>query len=238
MGRKGTMQDTVIKSKHLQEEIKVKWYLPEGFTPFNDYQLCMMQDGDDYFRMGRVATLSDQLHEEMEIEPTIFAGIHYQDKYDRQDKYHPNGNQQQDYISFLVKEAIPHIEETLHIDPVQRILMGDSLAGTLAFMVASQLPHYFDMVIMQSPYVNEKVLERAKYAKEFSNLEIFHSIGKEETEVKTTSGEIADFLQPNRELHQLLKGNMANYVYDEFEGNHTWKYWQRDLSTILVKMLG
>ncbi|SHM40728.1 alpha/beta hydrolase [Gracilibacillus kekensis] len=238
MGRNGTMNDAKINSNYLQEEIEIKWYVPEGFTPFKDYQLCFMQDGDDYFQMGRVATLSDQLHAEVEIEPTIFVGIHYQDKYDRQDKYHPNGKKNNDYIQFLVKEALPFVEDALHITPVKRALIGDSLAGTLAFIVASQFPDTFDIVIMQSPYVNEKVLTQAEHVNNFSNLEVFHSIGTEETEVHTTSGEVSDFLTPNRTLNQLLEGKLNTYQYDEFTGNHTWKYWQKDLKKILIEMLG
>ncbi|MGP4041141.1 alpha/beta hydrolase [Gracilibacillus sp. D59] len=238
MGRNGTMEDVTIQSKHLREEIEIKWYLPEGFTAFQDYQLCIMNDGDDYFRMGRVATLSDQLHENIEIEPTIFVGIHYQDKHDRREKYHPSGEQQDTYIAFLVKEAIPYVENHLHITPVKRILMGDSLAGTLAFMIATQFPHTFDTVIMQSPYVDGDVLERARITTIFPNLEIYHSIGKEETKVQMTNGESADFLTPNRHLHNELEGKLHVYHYDEFNGNHTWKFWQKDLKDILIKMLG
>ncbi|WP_058308113.1 alpha/beta hydrolase [Gracilibacillus massiliensis] len=238
MGRKGKMEDATVTSEYLHEEIKIKWYLPEGFTPFKDYQLCIMQDGDDYFQMGRVATLSDQLHEEVEIEPTIFVGIHYQDKYDRQDKYHPNGKQNNNYIQFLTNEVLPFIEDTLHISPTKRALIGDSLAGTLAFMVASQFPKTFDIVIMQSPYVDEKVLEQATHVDHFSNLEIHHTIGTEETEVHTTSGEVSDFLTPNRKLNQMLQGKLNIYQYNEFTGNHTWKYWQKDLRNILIEMLG
>ncbi len=238
MGRNGTMEDATIQSDHLNEEIQIKWYLPEGFTAFKDYQLCIMNDGDDYFRMGRVATLSDQLHEDIVIESTIFVGVHYQDKNDRWGKYHPSGKQQEAYIAFLVKEAIPYVENHLHITPAKRVLMGDSLAGTLAFMIATQFPHTFDTVIMQSPYVDEDVLERASNASEFSHIEVFHSIGKEETDVHMTNGETADFLTPNRTLNHTLDGKLQVYHFDEFNGNHTWKYWQKDLKEILMKMLG
>ncbi|GAB2532769.1 alpha/beta hydrolase [Gracilibacillus alcaliphilus] len=237
MKRKGKFDDSTLYSQYLQEDMQVKWYIPEGFTPFNDYCLCIMQDGNDYFQIGRVATLSDQLHEEMEIEPTIFMGIHYKNKQDRAHKYHPDGTQQQDYISFLVKEAIPAVEEALHITPIRRILLGDSLAGTLAFMVASQFPHTFDGVIMQSPFVNEAVLSRANETDDYSHLMIHHSIGTEEREVDTTMGETLDFLTDNRLLHERLQGSISNYHYHEFNGNHTWKYWQQDLKKIFKLIL-
>src|SRR5699024_7837543 len=136
----------------------------------------------------------------------------------------------------LVNEALPFVEKSLHIEPIKRALMGDSLAGTLAFMVATEFPNTFNKVIMQSPYINEHLVNRAKQAKNFTNLEVFHSIGLEETEVKTTSGEVSDFLTPNREVARLLEDRINHYIFDEFQGNHTWKYWQRDLKAILIKM--
>ncbi|ENH95911.1 hypothetical protein J416_13544 [Gracilibacillus halophilus YIM-C55.5] len=233
------MEDTQINSRFLQEAITLKWYLPEGFHPFQDYQLCIMQDGDDYFRMGRIATLSDELHSELAIEPTIFVGIHYKDKYDRREKYHPEGKQNQSYIDFLVKEAIPAIEDKLYLQPIatNRVLIGDSLAGTLAFMVASQFPSSFGKILMQSPLVTDTVLERAKQAESFKSIEVYHTIGTEETAVHTTTGDTSDFLSPNRTLHQTLQGKLSSYTYHEFEGNHTWKYWQKDLRQLLISML-
>ncbi|SES26122.1 Enterochelin esterase [Gracilibacillus ureilyticus] len=238
MGRLGKMDDLIIKSNYLDESVTVKWYLPEGFTPMKDYRVCYMQDGDDYFRMGRIATLSDKLHSEMEIEPTIFVGIHYNDKFDRLKKYHPDGERQEAYITFLIREVLPQVEETLHITPVERALMGDSLAGTLAFMTASIYPSTFRKVIMQSPFVNETVMERANHFADYKGLEVHHSIGLEETDVSTTDGKVSDFLQPNRELMRKLKGNLQVYHYFEFDGNHTWKYWQQHLGEILTLMFG
>lgn len=235
--RKGKMDSLLISSDYLDENIEVTWYLPEGFTPFNDYQLVIMQDGNDYFQMGRIATLSDDLHEDGEIDLTIFVGIHYRDRYDRWDKYHPEGKQNNNYTSFLLKEAIPAVENELHITPISRALMGDSLAGTFAWMTATSFPSSFQKVIMQSPLVNEQVLERAKNLSQVKHLEIYHSIGLKETEVQTTSGEVTDFLKPNQEFNKLLSASFDNYLYNEFDGIHTWKYWQQELPNLLKKML-
>ena len=60
-----------------------------------------MQDGDDYFQLGSVATLSDKLHEKYEIINTTFVGIHYINRFDRLKKYHPHGEQYEAYIRFL-----------------------------------------------------------------------------------------------------------------------------------------
>ncbi|MCT2535683.1 alpha/beta hydrolase-fold protein [Aquibacillus koreensis] len=238
MRRKGKMVEEQIDSKFLNETITLKWYQPEAFTPLNKYHLCIMQDGDDYFQMGRVATLSDRLHDEYEIENTIFVGIHYNDKYDRQDKYHPSGKKQSAYIRFLTQEVLPFLEDTLPTHQVAggRTLMGDSLAGTLALQVAVSHPNLIGQVIMQSPYVNETIMEIINQSTSLDTLTIYHTIGTDEENVVTTSGETKNFLTPNRALKKLMEQKQASYIYHELPGKHTWKAWQDDLPRALTTM--
>ena len=235
--RKGKMVEQNIESKYLQEKLSLKIYTPEDYSPFQQYNLCLMQDGNDYYQMGRVATISDQLHEDGEIEHTIFVGIHYQDRYDRRKKYHPDGEQFQTYIQFIIKEVVPFLDENYQIR-TPRILMGDSLAGTLAFMIASKYPHIFSKIMIQSPYIDQTVLQQAKNSKNISLLDIYHTIGEDETAVKTTDGKIVDFLTPNRSLSNILSQTASSYEYKEIEsGKHTWGYWQKDLPTALKYIL-
>ncbi|MFD1040691.1 alpha/beta hydrolase [Virgibacillus byunsanensis] len=239
MGRKGSFIEKQIESKYLNETMTLKLYQPESFSPLYKYHICIMQDGNDYFQLGRVATLSDKLHEENDITNTIFVGIHYQDKFDRKDKYHPSGQQQDDYIKFLVHEVVPLLDEelpTYHMGH-SRALMGDSLAGTLALMTALKYPNTFGKVIMQSPYVDHTVLHAVQDAKGLHSIDIYHTIGTAETEVDTTAGKKEDFITPNRVLNNLLNEKGASYTYHELEdGAHTWKYWQKDLTRALTSM--
>src|SRR5690625_5828701 len=77
-----------------------------------------MQDGDDYFQLGRIATLSDELHDEYEIVNTYFVGIHYIDRYDRLKKYHPDGEQNEAYMKFLTEEVVHLIDETILLNHI------------------------------------------------------------------------------------------------------------------------
>ncbi|WP_088049793.1 alpha/beta hydrolase [Virgibacillus dakarensis] len=238
MPRKGTMIERKIFSRYLDEEMTLKIYQPESFSPLYKYHICIMQDGNDYFQLGRVATLSDRLHESQEITDTIFVGIHYKDKFDRKEKYHPSGKQNQAYMKFLVQEVVPYLDDllpTYHMGQ-SRALMGDSLAGTLALMTAIAYPNTFSNVIMQSPYVDETVMNAVKNAKDIFSLDIYHTIGIGETEVNTTDGSRQDFLTPNRELNRLLAEKDISYLYYELDGPHTWKPWQKDLKRALVSM--
>ncbi|WP_173916918.1 esterase family protein [Halobacillus sp. Marseille-Q1614] len=238
MGRKGNMQDYTISSRYLDEEMTLKVYTPENYSPLYKYHFCIMQDGNDYFQMGRAATLSDQLHAEREIENTIFIGIHYNDKYDRREKYHPDGEKQGDYVNFLVREVVPFLDETLpgYSMGRGRTLVGDSLAGTLALMTAARFPNIFGNVIMQSPYVNEDVLDYIQSISDLSSLTIYHTIGSQETEVETTDGQVKDFVEPNLKLRDYLSDQPLSYEFHELDGDHTWGTWQKDFKRALLSI--
>lgn len=239
MARKGKMYEKQIESKYLKEKMTLKFYEPEEFNPIYESHVCIMQDGDDYYHLGRIATLSDKFHDDYELVNTVFVGIHYIDRFDRREKYHPHGEQHEDYIKFLVHEVVPLVEEHLPINPLGTswALMGDSLAGSLAFITAVKYPDLFDKVIMQSPLVDDSMIELAKDADDLSSLEIYHTIGLKETSVPTTVDGRIEFVKPNQALANILTNRLTNYYYHELEdGEHTWKYWQKDLPRALTTM--
>lgn len=238
--RKGTMFEKTIKSSYLDEEMVLKIYQPEAFSPLYKYHLCIMQDGNDYYQLGRLATLSDELHEEVEITNTVFVGIHYIDRYDRLKKYHPEGEQFEAYMKFLAFEVVSFLDDLLPTYQLSqsRALMGDSLAGTIALLTAIKYPHTFGKVIMQSPLVDDAVLSLVDQAKKLDGLEIYHTIGTKETAVPTSLGKDVDFVTPNRTLHNLVRNYETTYTYHEIQdGLHTWKYWQEDLKRALMTIL-
>ncbi|WP_141432764.1 esterase family protein [Bacillus sp. 03113] len=239
MDLKGSIQEIKLISKELGEEIQLLVYLPSTYTPLLKYPVLFAQDGRDYFQMGRLGRTIDDLLAKKEIEPIIVVGIPYKNVEDRRKKYHPSGAQNQAYIRFLAHELVPFIDQkfpTLQIG-MGRALIGDSLGATVSLMTALQYPHTFGKVILQSPLVDDKVLTSIKqFKKEPHLLSFYHIIGTLETEVKTTANTIEDFLAPNRILSELIKERKFPYFYAEFEGNHTWKYWQPDLIRALIHM--
>lgn len=238
MARKGTMTTKTIDSSFLQEEMIIKIYAPEAFDNLYETNICIMQDGNDYFQMGRVATFSDRLHDDYDIVNTYFIGIHYIDRKDRVKKYAPDGVQNKAYMQFLTEEVIPFLDDTLPINPLgtKRTLMGDSLAATLAFMTATTFPEHFHQVIMQSPFVDEHVLQQAEIM-EATQMPIYHSIGLAEESVDTTELGTLDFITPNQKLRDILQAKFSHYTYTEIpDGNHTWKYWQNELPSVMESM--
>ncbi|WP_062351940.1 alpha/beta hydrolase [Bacillus kwashiorkori] len=231
MKAKGTVQDFTITSEKLHESIEVLVYLPPNYSSLNKYPYVIAQDGKDYFQLGRLARTMDELLQEKVIQPFIVFGIPYKNVADRREKYHPQGSKTKQYIQFLVQEFIPFIEKNYSLINVAsaRALAGDSLAATVSLLTAMEYPYTIGNVILHSPFVDEIVLHKANEFKSWSQLSIYHVIGTEETSVSMTDGNIADFLTPNRELQRIISDYPADYFYDEFVGNHTWKYWQKDL---------
>ncbi|MGZ4160937.1 MAG: alpha/beta hydrolase [Neobacillus sp.] len=235
---KGTIKELTFHSLELGEEMQLLVYLPANFSPLYKYALLIAQDGRDYFQLGRIGRLADEFLYEREIENIIIVGVPYKNVADRRRKYHPDGDQNQAYIRFLAHELVPFLDQeypTYHMGTT-RALIGDSLGATVSLMTALQYPHTFGKVLLQSPLVDEQVMEMVENFTDSQLLDIYHVIGKLETEVPTTDGNISDFLQPNRELSSVISKKSFTYFYEEFNGNHTWTYWQPDLRRAL-KML-
>ncbi|GAA0455241.1 alpha/beta hydrolase [Alkalibacillus silvisoli] len=240
MARDGSMVEREIESKYMNETFTINIYRPENYSTLYKYHLCIVQDGDDYYQLGRLARVSDKLHNEGKIENTIFCGIHYKDRDDRWHKYHPESDKQEAYMKFLRFEVVPVLDRELPSYHVKscRSLMGDSLGGTVSLMTALKYPNTFGKVIMQSPYYDERVEKLIKETDEIETMSIYHTIGLDEEEVETTYGDIDDFLNPNREMNELLKDHVSDYTYKELEGDHTWKQWQKDLPNAIEHIFG
>ncbi|WLR53795.1 alpha/beta hydrolase-fold protein [Mesobacillus subterraneus] len=227
----GKIEEIKLQSKELGEEVLMLVYLPANYSPLYKYSLLIAQDGRDYFQLGRIGRIADELLGKKEIENVIIVGIPYASVEDRRRKYHPNGEQHQAYIRFLAHELVPYLDEQYptYQMGMGRALIGDSLAATVSLLAALQYPHTFGKVLLQSPYVNEDVFTAVKDFRQPELLQIYHTVGEQETVVKTTSSNSKDFLTPNRELSRIFKERGYGYFYNEFEGNHTWTHWQPDL---------
>lgn len=235
--KQGKIEEITLYSEALGEEIDILIHLPHNYTPLYKYSVLFGSDGKDYIQYGRVGRVIDQQLEENEIENVIFVGIPYPSVSERRRMYHPEGDKHQAYIRFLAQELVPYIDQ--HYPTYQvgtgRALIGDSLAATISLLTAIKYPNAFGKVILHSPYVDQYVLDQVNSVNDSSAFSIYHVIGTEETEVKTQVDGIQDFLQPNRSLKAVIEEKGFDYFYEEFEGNHTWKYWQADMPRAIRK---
>ncbi len=231
MMAKGVTDQFSVTSFHLDETLDVLTYLPPHYATENRYPMIIAQDGKDFFQLGRVVRILDELILTGQIEPVLFFGIPYQNVADRYQKYHPAGEKNEAYIQFLYEELLPVIEGKFSVASggQNRALAGDSLAATVSFMTTLTVPKIFSKVLLFSPYVDDQVLAEARSFQDWNDLTIYHVVGLEERNVKLSSGGVMDFLAENRRLKNIIPNHVKRYFYEEFSGDHTWKYWQKDL---------
>ena len=150
---KGTIQDISFFSEALQEDMQLLIYLPPNYSPLYKYSVLIASDGKDYFQLGRISRVADELFAEEAIENLIIVGVPYKDVKDRRSKYHPEGSQHIAYTRFLAQELVPYIDDNYPTYQVGmgRSLIGDSLAATVSLMTALAYPNTFGKVIMHSP---------------------------------------------------------------------------------------
>ncbi|MCQ6280937.1 esterase family protein [Bacillus sp. EB600] len=235
---RGTVKELFFQSKELGEELEILIHFPANYSPLFKYSLLIAQDGRDYFQLGRIGRFVDELLYNREIENMIVVGIPYKNIEDRRKKYHPNGEQHQAYGRFLAHELVPFLDKEYPTYQMgsTRALIGDSLGASISLLTALQYPYTFGKVLLQSPLVNDLVINKIKTFTKSELLDIYHVVGDNETEVKTTDGKTSNFLEPNRMLSKLLLEKSCTYFYDEFNGNHSWTYWQPDLERALKLM--
>ncbi len=104
---KGTIKDVALYSESLQEEIELLIYVPANYTPLNKYNILLASDGKDYFQLGGISKLADELIDDYEIENIIIVGIPYKNIHDRKNKYIPTGEKHEAYLRFLAHELVP-----------------------------------------------------------------------------------------------------------------------------------
>lgn len=237
---RGTVQDITLYSNALQEDMQLLVYLPANYSPLYKYTLLIASDGKDYFQLGRIPRVADELLADQQIENIIIVGIPYKNVQDRNNKYEPTGEQHMAYLRFLAHELVPYLDENYPTYQVGmgRTLIGDSLAATVSLNAALKYPNIFGRVILQSPKVGKELLAAVESFQSAHPFTVYHVIGKGETAVKLTSGGTEDFVEPNRELNKLMKNKGFSIFYEEFDGDHTWKHWQPDLRRALLQNYG
>ncbi|MGM9949350.1 MAG: alpha/beta hydrolase, partial [Lysinibacillus sp.] len=156
---KGTVKDINFYSECLQEQMQLLIYIPANYTPLYRYNILIASDGKDYFQLGGIPRLADELIDDYEIEHLIIVGVPYKSVADRKRKYIPSGDQHEAYLRFLAHELVPYLDQEFSTNALGacRGLIGDSMAATVSLLAAIKYPHVFGKAILHSPYVDDLV---------------------------------------------------------------------------------
>ncbi|MFC3749818.1 alpha/beta hydrolase [Paenibacillus sp. GCM10012306] len=234
---KRTIVKQTLWSESLQEERKLRIYLPPGYNEILSYPVVYCQDGEEFFNFGRIATLAGQLILEEDVEPFIIVGVEVDVKV-RTQEYAPFGNRFEQYLSCFAEEIIPFIEHNYPVrrTPAERILAGDSLGGSVSLHLALAYPSIFNRILSLSGAFYPETREMIEDEVDLSWLTINMVVGLQETEYKTDTG-VYDFVDMNRKTRALLEERGATVSYREKDGVHLWGFWQKELPESLLYFL-
>lgn len=236
------LKRTVLKeslfSDSLGKERPLRIFLPPGYNELVSHRVVYCQDGEECFNFGRIATTATKLILDEGFEPFIIVGADV-DMPNRTEEYAPEGSRFHAYTDFFLHELIPYIESRYPVrtNPEDRILVGDSLGGTVSLHLSLIAPNFIHRVISLSGAFLSSSLEAVEAAADLSHLRMFQLIGTDETEVATSRGTF-DFLEGNRRMEKLLKERGAEIHYVEKPGKHLWGFWQNELPDALRWALG
>lgn len=235
----GKVHTIDFESETLGETYEIQYYLPKNFSDLYKHRVIITFDSQDFFKYGQIERQYEKLAETEAVERAIIVGVPYPSVEWRNDYFHPNGAHHDAFVSFVARELIRWVDNTFPTlkTGTSRVLMGESLAGSFAFSIAATYPATFPQAVAFSPFVDDAFIEKFEAQTMLMHLDLYHTIGLEEDDFETISGEQADFLTPNRKLNEYLSGEPLEYEYRELDGGHIWKVWKPELETILKHYL-
>ena len=166
----------------LEREVTISIYLPEDYTDLFKHQVIICFDGLDFLRFGRIQREYERLRKDQEIQRAIIVGFHYESVEKRREEFHPQGSRSHLTVKAIGKELLPFIDATFPTYKVgnARLLMGDSLAGSIALLTSLTYPTIFSQVAMLSPQYDDIIKEKLIDCETKEQLSIWHAIGLEE----------------------------------------------------------
>lgn len=193
--------------------------------------LLVVYDGNDYLRLGKLATMVDNLIAEQRIRPLAMACL-------------KNGGPRRNIeyacseaaLAWLDQDVLPLARERLnlldiHKHPGAYGVLGASLGGLMAFYTALRMPDTFGSVLSQSG---------AFHFEQFDTviLDLVRYLPKRDLRIWMDAGKLESLLDSSRKMHELLKSKGYNVTFREYSAGHNYTAWRDDLWRGLEALFG
>lgn len=217
----GLIHPLEINSTALERIVKLGIYIPEHIE---SPKVIIAFDGQDLAQMAQL----HRKYEALNINQHIIVFIHYPNVSVRAEEYHPEGDKQNAMMTFVHDELLNYLLVHYHINTNDILLIGDSLAASIALMLTIQYP-VFNKATLFSPMLTQEMIIAAAE----TNADYYIVVGDEEYEFTLKDGTSADFLTPIQALHDTLNQNGKPHYYKELLGSHNWKTWKPEIENML-----
>ncbi len=151
--------------------------------------------------------------------------------------------------SFMIKELIPHIDQ-IYPSSKKRAIAGLSMGGHGAMLLGLKYPKLFSSMASISGVLDLRLHQEQWKIKDLlgaypdneklwnNNSVNFQVENKKNQKISSqiiisTGTEDLLVLEDNRQAKALLEKHKYNFSYQEHQGNHDWKFWQKYLPNML-----
>lgn len=256
-----TVDAHVLKSLHLNRDVKVDCYLPADTANLNDLHLLLVNDGQDLRTMHFEDILSE-LYTDHQIEPLVCVGIHCST--DRKNEYGTakildykgRGAKAGLYTRFIMEELLPYIRKTYNVFSFkEKSFAGFSLGGLSAIDIVWNHPNEFYMAAVfsgslwwrdvdhEDPDFDEdkhRIMQRqVREGNHYPWLKFFFEVGTQDEVADRNNNGIIDSIDDTQSLIAELKAKgyreQDDICYLELkDGKHDVPTWARAFPAFLV----
>lgn len=158
----GKINKQIMHSDILNRDVTLSIYLPQCYSDLFKSRVIICFDGLDFFRFGRIQKVYETLQQQGEVDRAIIVGFHYEDVEKRREEFHPQGERAHLTVKAIAKELLPFIERQFPTYKVgnSRLLIGDSLAASIALLTSLTYPTIFSQVALLSPHHDHVVKDK------------------------------------------------------------------------------
>ncbi|MBK7213725.1 MAG: hypothetical protein IPH88_10625 [Bacteroidales bacterium] len=217
----GTYSDTVLQSKIMGEQRKLRIYLPPKYDKSSEkYPVAFFHDGFQFFDLTDIRDIMDNMIYEGKMSPIIAVFV---EPVKRDDEY--SGNLQKKFTQFMMEELIPFIDKSYRTQATaaSRAQFGISNGGNIALWLVASHPEKTAVVAAFSSNVESKIPKAIKSSK-CAGVKFYLDLGKYDI----------PFLMPLvRDLKSVLQESGCTLRYNEYPEGHNWKFWQKHLPEAL-----
>jgi len=213
-----------LESNILSENRNILIHLPDNYENSNlAYPVMYRLDGDDTLLRKTASTISKLSGENGNVPEMIIVAIENtkrsRDMWPTHTMYYPESQPlgSKDFIDFIEKELIPHIESNYRTNE-NRIIVGQSLSAVFTLHAFLTKPYLFNSYIASSgafpdcePFFQELSNKAFQQADKYENKKLFITHG------------LKDELDPDGKVHKQmidfsksLKNNLGNKVSCEY----------------------
>lgn len=222
--------DIPFDSTRLGYSVNYRVYTPAGAA--SNLPVLFVTDGSDYWRdeMGGLVITLDNLIADRKMTPILVVFIDPWDRKEnvnrRKEELIPGPDRACPFCEFIVDELLPVIGKSYATarSRERRGILGTSLGGVHATLMATRYGTVFGLVAIQSPasWRSEWVIDEAGSAnplpaKAFIDVGVFEG----------------DMLQSARKLRDTWSEKKVDIRYLEVNDGHSWGHWRATLADML-----